>query len=77
MKKKKATATTGFFCSRKGGFDGLSLTEEGGGCSLQSVLGSGGASSASACVTHRGVTTLTHTLPIGKMEHESACPTLQ
>lgn len=29
------------------------------------------------CVTHRGVTTLTHTLPIGKMEHESACLTLQ
>lgn len=27
----------------------------------QSVLGSGGAPSASACVTHRGVTTLAHT----------------
>lgn len=44
---------------------------------LQSVLGSGGAPSASVCVTHRGVTTLTHTLPIGKMEHESARPALQ
>lgn len=45
--------------------------------SLQSAPGSGGALSASVCVTHRGVTTLTHTLPIGNTEHESARPVLQ
>lgn len=49
---------------------------------LQSALGSGGAWSLECqcvcvCETHRGVTTLSHTLPIGKMEHESACLTLQ
>lgn len=28
LKEKSATATTGSFCSRQGGFDGLSLAEE-------------------------------------------------
>lgn len=63
----------------EGVFHELSLGIGEGCRGLQSALGSGGAWSANVCVcvTHRGVTTLTHTLPIGKMEHESACLTLQ
>lgn len=82
-------ATVSFCCSRglggggseevEGVFHELSLGIGEGCRGLQSALGSGGAWSANVCVcvTHRGVTTLTHTLPIGKMEHESACLTLQ